>query len=95
VQAFGEAFDYLMHSKKLTDILQLLKKTFYGKEKKSLAYIIGTMNMILHGVEAPNIIYILIAENISDLQGKDRYDIIPYEPTFEEKNALRCSKTSL
>ncbi|MDQ6814002.1 MAG: N-6 DNA methylase, partial [Bacteroidota bacterium] len=29
----------------------LQKKTFYGKEKKSLAYIIGTMNMILHGVE--------------------------------------------
>jgi type I restriction enzyme M protein len=54
-----EAFEYLKHSKKLstTDVVTLQKNTFYGKEKKSLAYIIGTMNMILHGVEAPNIIH--------------------------------------
>jgi type I restriction enzyme M protein len=58
VQALCEAFDYLMHKKLTTaDITTLQKKTFYGKEKKSLAYIIGTMNMILHGVEAPNIIH--------------------------------------
>ena len=44
-----EAFEYLKHSKKLTttDLVTLQKKTFYGKEKASLAYIIGTMNMIL------------------------------------------------
>ena len=61
-----EAFDYLKNpsassgqvkslSTKDWEILQ--KRTFYGKEKKSLAYIIGIMNMILHGVEAPNIIH--------------------------------------
>src|SRR5436190_23059698 len=40
-----EAFEYLKHSKKLTtaDVVTLQKKTFYGKEKKSLAYIIGIM----------------------------------------------------
>ncbi|MFT5985199.1 MAG: type I restriction enzyme M protein [Planctomycetota bacterium] len=83
-----EAFDYLMHCKKLTtaDITTLQKKTFYGKEKKSLAYIIGTMNMILHGVEAPNIIHAnTLAENISDLQEKDRYDIILANPPFGGK----------
>ena len=35
----------------------LQEKTFYGKEKKSLAYVIAIMNMILHGIEAPNIIH--------------------------------------
>ncbi|HEX6914981.1 MAG TPA: N-6 DNA methylase [Chitinophagaceae bacterium] len=46
-----EAFDYLRSGKNLTtkDIDTLQRKTFYGKEKKSLAYIIGTMNMILRG----------------------------------------------
>lgn len=46
-----EAFDFLKTSKKLTtsDIVKLQKETFYAKEKKSLAYIIGIMNMILHG----------------------------------------------
>ena len=52
-----EAFDYLRLSRKLStaDMEKLQKKTFYAKEKKSLAYIIGIMNMILHGIEAPNI----------------------------------------
>lgn len=83
-----EAFDYLMNSKKLStnDITILQKKTFYGKEKKSLAYIIGTMNMILHGVEAPNIIHTnTLAENIADIQEKDRYDVILANPPFGGK----------
>lgn len=83
-----EAFDYLRSSKNLTtkDIETLQKKTFYGKEKKSLAYIIGTMNMILHGVEAPNIIHTnTLAENIADIQEKDRYDIILANPPFGGK----------
>lgn len=65
---------------------KLQKNTFYGKEKKSLAYIIGTMNMILHGVEAPNIIHTnTLAENIADIQEKDRYDIILANPPFGGK----------
>ena len=51
-----EAFEYLKLQKKTTrDLNTLQKKTFFGKEKKPLAYIIGTMNMIFHGLEAPNI----------------------------------------
>ena len=44
-----EVYGYLKESKKLTtsDVETLQKKTFYGKEIKSLAYIIGIMNMIL------------------------------------------------
>lgn len=83
-----EAFAYLKKSKKLTttDTMTLQKNTFYGKEKKSLAYIIGTMNMILHGIEAPNIIHTnTLAENISDIQEKDRYNIILANPPFGGK----------
>ena len=83
-----EAFDYLQHSKKLTttDVATLQKKTFYGKEKKSLAYIIGTMNMILHGVEAPNIVHTnTLAENLADIQEKDRFDIVLANPPFGGK----------
>jgi type I restriction enzyme M protein len=83
-----EAFEYLKQSKKLTtaDVTTLQKKTFYGKEKKSLAYIIGTMNMILHGIEAPNIVHTnTLTENIADIQEKDRYDIVLANPPFGGK----------
>jgi type I restriction enzyme M protein len=83
-----EAFTYLLESKKLTtkDIETLQQQTFFGKEKKSLAYIIGTMNMILHGIDAPNIIHTnTLAENISDIQEKDRYDIVLANPPFGGK----------
>ena len=80
-----ESFEYLKKSKKLTtkDVTTLQKKTFYGKEKKSLAYIIGTMNMILHGVEAPNIVHTnTLSENIADIQEKHRYDVVMANPPF-------------
>jgi type I restriction enzyme M protein len=83
-----EAFEYLRESKKLSsaDIITLQKNTFYGKEKKSLAYIIGIMNMILHGVEAPNIIHTnTLAENLSDIQEKDRFDVVLANPPFGGK----------
>jgi type I restriction enzyme M protein len=83
-----ESFDYLQESKKLTptDVETLQTKTFYGKEKKSLAYIIGTMNMILHGIDAPNLLHTnTLAENISDIQDKDRYDIVLANPPFGGK----------
>ena len=82
-----EAFEYLKTKKLSTkDIETLQKRTFYGKEKKALAYIIGTMNMILHGVEAPNIIHTnTLSENIDDIQEKDRYDIILANPPFGGK----------
>lgn len=84
----AEAFEYLRTSKELTtkDAEILQKYTFYGKEKKGLAYIIGTMNMILHGVEAPNIVHSnTLAENIADIQEKDRYDIVLANPPFGGK----------
>ena len=55
-----ESYDYLtaIHPKRTTaQDRTLQERTFYGKEKKSLAYVIAIMNMILHGIEAPNILH--------------------------------------
>ncbi|MBD0288554.1 MAG: SAM-dependent DNA methyltransferase [Flavisolibacter sp.] len=84
-----EAFEYLKekYPHRSTEQDKLLQtKTFYGKEKKSLAYIIGTMNMILHGVEAPNIVHTnTLSENLADIQDKDRYDLVLANPPFGGK----------
>jgi type I restriction enzyme M protein len=83
-----ESFDYLKATPKLTtkDLNTLQTKTFFGKEKKSLAYVIGIMNMILHGIEAPNIVHTnTLTENLADIQEKDRYDIVMANPPFGGK----------
>ena len=84
-----EGYDYLRHGRKKITTSQLNKlqgKTFYGKEKKSLAYIIGIMNMILHGINAPNIVHTnTLAENLADIQERDRFDIILANPPFGGK----------
>jgi len=83
-----EAFEYLKARPGLTtsDLKTLQERTFYGKEKKSLAYVIAIMNMILHGIEAPNIIHTnTLTENLADVQEKDRYDIVLANPPFGGK----------
>ena len=84
-----ESFDYLRAQNPQRTTAQdraLQERTFYGKEKKSLAYVIAIMNMILHGIEAPNIIHTnTLTENLADVQEKDRFDIILANPPFGGK----------
>ena len=83
-----EAFEHMSQSKSLTtsELKTLQTKSFFGAEKKTLAYIIGIMNMILHGIETPNIIHKnTLEDNIQEIQNKDRVDIILANPPFGGK----------
>lgn len=83
-----ESHDYLRYGKNLTtkDLTTLQTNTFYGKEKKSLPFVMATMNMILHGIDAPNVVHTnTLTENLADVQEKDRFDIILANPPFGGK----------
>jgi len=91
-----EAFDYLYYedeqklkpksSLSTSDREILQTKTFYAKEKKSLAYVIAIMNMILHGIEAPNVLHTnTLSENLQDIQPSNQHDIILANPPFGGK----------
>ncbi len=84
-----EAFVYLQDRNPRRTTVQdrvLQERTFYGKEKKSLAYVIAIMNMILHGIETPNIVHTnTLAENLADVQDRDRFDVILANPPFGGK----------
>ena len=85
----------MRNSKKLSaaEYETLQQNTFIGKEKKSLAYVIGIMNMILHGVEAPNIVHTnTLAENIMDIQQKDRVDVVLANPPFGGKERVEIQQ---
>ena len=84
-----EAFEYMRQGGatgaelSTADLDTLQNRTFTGKEKKSLAYVIAIMNMILHGIEAPKIIHAnTLTENLSDVQERDRFDVILANPPF-------------
>jgi len=83
-----ESFEYLKAKSGLTtkEVKTLQERTFFGKEKKPLAYVIGIMNMILHGIEAPNIIHTnTLTENLADIQEKDRVEVVMANPPFGGK----------
>ena len=92
-----EAFNYMQEKIKSTsDNETLQKRTFVGKEKKPLPYIIATMNMIFHGVAAPNITRgNTLSENLSQIQERDRHNVILANPpkSFiqrESKYSIAC-----
>ena len=79
-----EAFEYLRRDDMSgSEWEQLQRRTLYGQEKKTLPYVIGVMNMILHGVEAPNIRHAnTLTENVMDIGEDDRHDVILANPPF-------------
>ncbi len=83
-----EAFDYLRKREGLStsDLETLQTKTFYAKEKKSLAYVIAIMNMILHGIEAPNVIHTnTLGENLRDISPSQQHHVVLANPPFGGK----------
>lgn len=87
-----EAYDYLRQGgrdkvKLSTSELEILQNdTFYAKEKKSLAYVIAIMNMILHGIEAPNVLHTnTLSENLQDIQPSNQHDVVLANPPFGGK----------
>ena len=90
-----EAFEHLKAKKSELSTEQwgfIQRETFFGFEKTSLAYVMGMMNMILHGIESPNLFRgNTLTQNIRDIQEKDRYDIILANPPFggKEKSQIQ------
>jgi type I restriction enzyme M protein len=79
-----EAYEHMRPQAESTaDRETLQRRTFYGKEKKSLAYVIAIMNMILHGIDTPNILHTnTLSENVLDIQEKHRFDVVLANPPF-------------
>ena len=67
-----------------TDDLRFLQTgTLHGKEKKSLGFVTGVMNLILHGVEAPDLRHTnTLTEKLSDVGPRDRFDVVLANPPF-------------
>lgn len=90
-----EAYEYMKSKEKSTKDLEILKKeTFYGNEKTPLAYVMWVMNMILHGIENPNLNkQNTLTADIRWIEEKDRFDVILANPPFggKEKEQIQAN----
>ena len=84
---FIQAYEYMKNEDLSTSDQKFLKRdTFFGNEKTPLGYVMGVMNMILHGIDSPNVFkQNTLTSNIRDIQEKNRHDIILANPPFGGK----------
>jgi type I restriction enzyme M protein len=86
----GEAADYIRHHNTLSgrQLDELQHKTFFGLELKALTYLLGSMNMILHGIESANLELTNTLEvHTQNVAEKDKFDIILANPPYGGKMA--------
>jgi type I restriction enzyme M protein len=93
-----EAFEFMTTPEKkekfsASDWEKIQTDTFYGQEKTSLGYVMGMMNMILHGIESPNVYKgNTLTQNIRDFQEKDRHNVILANPPFGGKEKAQIQQ---
>jgi len=86
----GEAADYIRahHTLSGKQLGALQHHTFYGLELKPLTYLLGSMNMILHGIEGANLELTNTLEvHSQNVAEKDKYKVILANPPYGGKMA--------
>jgi type I restriction enzyme M protein len=88
-----ETFNHLSKQvKTVADRKQLQSESVFGCEPKSLPYLLGQMNLLLHGLDAPQIDPgNALRFKLSEIGEKDRVDVILTNPPFggEEEKGIQ------
>jgi type I restriction enzyme M protein len=102
----AEAYQRMKDAARTTEQRRELQDSIMGLEKKATPYLLGVMNLLLHGVEQPNVVERnALQTNIRLIKDAERVDVIATNPPFggaEEEGILnnfpegmRVKETSL
>jgi len=87
-----ESFEYLKKQCRTTeDHQRLQRETLYGVEAKPLPYLLCQMNLLLHGLESPQIDPLnALRHKLGEIGDRDRVDVILTNPPFggEEQRGI-------
>ena len=93
------ALNHMKEDVSSTSSNEVLQKSFYGVEKKSLPYLLCTTNMLLHDINEPKIIRgNSLEKNVRDYEESDRFDVILMNPPYggtEKKSVQQNFPTEL
>lgn len=88
-----ESFMHLeKQCKTVQDRKRLQKETIFGVDAKPLPYMLAQMNLLLHGLEFPQIVFDnALKQPLREITDKDRVDIILTNPPFggEEEKGIQ------
>ncbi len=101
-----EAWEHMKGGARTPEARRELEQSVMGTEKKPMPYLLGVTNLLLHGVEYPNVVERNpLSTNLRHIRDDDRVDVILINPPFggEEEpgvlnnfpQGLRTSETSL
>lgn len=78
-----EAFEHLKGEARDPSQRERLEADIMGTEKKSTPYLLGVMNLLLHGIERPNVVERnALQKSLRDVKDSDRVDVIATNPPF-------------
>ena len=90
-----EAYDHLAPQVGSTEQRQQLQRsTLFGQEAKPLPYMLAQMNLLLHGLEAPQIAYgNTLERRVAEIGHSERVDVILTNPPFggEEEAGIKAN----
>ena len=90
-----ETYDHIASQVATPDQRKILQHdTLYGQEAKPLPYMLAQMNLLLHGLEAPQIAYgNTLERRINEIGHSERVDVILTNPPFggEEEVGIKAN----
>ncbi len=90
-----EAYDHITQQVTNPDQRRTLQRdTLFGQEAKPLPYMLAQMNLLLHGLEAPQIAYgNTLERRITEIGHSERVDVILTNPPFggEEEAGIKAN----
>jgi type I restriction enzyme M protein len=88
-----EAYEHMkLQALRAEDYHVLQELSIFGNEAKSLPYLLAQMNLVLHGVESPNItLGNSLAVKLTEIGDSERVDVIATNPPFggEEERSIQ------
>ena len=90
-----EAYEYMRKQQRtIEDREELQTRTLYGTEKKPMPYLLGMMNLLLHGIEYPNLVRAnTLSRPLHEITDRQRHDVIVTNPPFggEEEAGIQAN----
>jgi type I restriction enzyme M protein len=89
-----EAYEHIAPSVETVGQRRELQANLRGIEKKPLPYLLGMMNLVLHGIEQPAIVRDnALAYPVTQIRAADRVDVVLTNPPFggEEEKAIQSN----